>query len=93
MKARIFIVIQTRFLAPTNTRGSRYSAWVVGRRNGKRAVVEADYALGVDGNHRRVAERLLAQWVTVSGCADRFGVQPAGSSDDGRGNMFVVRLL
>ena len=50
--------ILTRFICPTDTRGSRYSAFDLDR---NRVVVEADHALDSGENHRRAAEALCAK--------------------------------
>lgn len=85
----MFIAIQTRFIGPTNTRGSRYAAWVIGRAK-KRVVLNADYALGLDDNHKRAALALMDLWTAEVGTKAR--VQSAGGSDDGRGNVYVAKV-
>jgi sRNA-binding protein len=77
-----YIVIQTRFLGPTNTRGSRYSAWIVG--GATRVTVSADYALGLDDNHAGAARHCLRQ-ASFEGAPEY-----AAMSDDERGHIYVV---
>ena len=50
--------ITTRFHGPTNFKGSRYSAT---DGDGNRVIVETDFALNSDKNHRRAAELLCAK--------------------------------
>ena len=50
--------IETRYVGPTNHRGSRVIATTPG---GARMVSAWDYALGIEGNHRAAAEALRAK--------------------------------
>ena len=55
--------IQTKFIAPTNHRGSRVKAWA----DAGQLTVDWDHRLGIDGNHCAAA-RALAQklkWIGV----------------------------
>jgi hypothetical protein len=49
--------IQTRFIPPTDRKGSRVSA----RADAGRIIVNWKYALDVEGNHRAAAEALAAR--------------------------------
>ena len=56
-------VIITRYLGPTNTRGSRVVA--THKRDNKttsRKIVSWDHALNAEANHQAAAEALLAVW-------------------------------
>jgi hypothetical protein len=84
-----YIAIQTRFIGPTNHKGSRYAAWVIGRAK-KRVVLSADYALGLDDNHYRAAMALADLWHKETGSMGK--IHSAGGSDDARGNVYVVKV-
>ena len=61
-----YIAIQTKFLAPTNYRGSRIKATAMDRYRDDRVMsvtVSYDHALNGDDNHRVAAEKLLPQVV------------------------------
>ena len=47
--------IRTKYLGPTNTRGSRISAQC----EAGRICVQYDYALNIDGNHKAACQALL----------------------------------
>lgn len=49
--------IQTKFLPPTNMKGSRVKAWC----DAGSLVVSYDYALNAPENHRHVAEALASK--------------------------------
>lgn len=88
------IAIQTRYICPTNTLGSRYAAWRLGCPK-TRVVVSADYALGPDDNHRNAAMACLRGWLKQR---TAFGLQPENTwvlaggvdSDDKRGCVFFA---
>lgn len=50
--------IETRYLGPTDRRGSRIVATAEG---GHRVVIGYDYSQGADGNHMRAAKALCAK--------------------------------
>lgn len=54
----IYQSIETKYLAPTNHRGSRIVATTPG---GLRLVHHMDYSLGIDRNHHAAAEALRAK--------------------------------
>lgn len=61
--------IQVKYLGPTNTKPSRWKAFVEG---GASATLSYDYALNSDGNARQAAQQLIdkLQWqyaITGSG--------------------------
>ena len=51
----MFKAIETRFIGPTNTKGSRYKATDC---DGNSVTLPTDYALDSEQNHRKVAEAL-----------------------------------
>lgn len=58
-------VIVTRYLGPTNHRGSRVKA--THQRDSEitwRATIEWDHSLNAEANHQLAAEQLLSKWVT-----------------------------
>lgn len=71
--------ILTKFVCPTNTRGSRYSASDM---DGNRVILGADYALDSEENHWRAAAALCAKmgWK---------GTLAAGATRDGFAFVFV----
>lgn len=84
------IAIQTRYLGPTNSAGSRYAAWVVGRPK-TRVTLSADYALGLDANHTRAAAACLEKHLAAQEDWSRsraFTVYRWGDTDDGKGNIY-----
>ena len=62
------LAIQTKFIGPTNHRGSRYSAWVM-EKNPRRLTLGADDALGLHENHRAAAVTLIDKlgWTAAHG--------------------------
>jgi len=56
--------IVTRYLSPTNTRGSRIKAVV----NGRQITLPYDHALTPDGNHYAAARKLAGHDNLVGGC-------------------------
>lgn len=72
--------IQTKWLGPTNTQGSRVKAFSVAFPRG--VTVGWDYALGVEGNHDAAARAFI-----VSKCWQ--GIWARGCSPDGKGNVYV----
>lgn len=70
--------IVTKFLGPTNSRGSRIKATA----SAGSIIVPWDYGLGIDDNHRAAAKAL----------ADKFGrggTWIGGGMPDGTGNVYV----
>lgn len=61
--------IQTKYLGPTNNRGSRVKAWFGDRENGMSVTLHWDDALHRDDNYRAAAEELRRRMVA----ADRWG--------------------
>ena len=60
-------VIITRYLGPTNCRGSRVKA--THKRDSEvtwQATVSWDHALDSEANHEAAAQQLLANWITAS---------------------------
>ena len=65
------VSIETKFIGPTNSRGSRYKAWVpedVGRTEldgsplpVRQITLNADYKLGSEANHYAAARALIAK--------------------------------
>lgn len=55
------MLIVTKFHAPTNTRGSRYSARFVGGSE-VRAAVNADHALSLTDNHAAAVKALIRKF-------------------------------
>ena len=83
-------IIETRFLGPTNHRGSRYKA-TAGNGAGS-LTVEADHRLGLEENHYHVA-RLLASklgWFHDEQRGDHYGRWFGGGTD--RGFTFVCAV-
>jgi len=74
--------IVTKYLGPTNYRGSRVTA----RCQAKRITVSWDDALGSDENHD-VAARMLAE--SLGWLSDTHGELVGGGLPDGRGNCYV----
>lgn len=71
--------IETKYLGPTNTRGSRIIVCAqVGRIS-----VPWDYALSVDENHDAAARAFAAKW-------GWFGTWIRGARADGKGNVYVA---
>jgi hypothetical protein len=61
-----FIAIQTKFLGPTNFRGSRIKATAMDSYSDERVLsvtIGYDHALNGDANHRVAAEKLLPKVV------------------------------
>lgn len=85
------IAIQTRYLGPTNSAGSRYAAWRLGCPK-TRVVVSADYAVGPADNHRRAALACLRGWLKQRGLPPETTWVLAGGvdSDDKRGCVFFA---
>jgi hypothetical protein len=55
------MALQTRFVGPTNHRGSRVIVTADGGKHSKRMVVSWDHALGADGNHDAAARALATK--------------------------------
>lgn len=78
--------IQTRWLAPTDTKPSRVKAFCPAGA----IVVAWDYALGVEGNHAAAAMMLVRrlEWIPERG--NYAATWRAGSTLDQRGYVFVA---
>lgn len=74
--------VSTRFLGPTNFRGSRYKATTSG---GMTLTVEADHRLGSEENHYRAARLLIEklEWFHDDTRGDRYGRWFGGGTVDG----------
>jgi len=81
--------ITTIFLGPTNRRGSRYKATC----EAGSLTLEADYRLGCEENHVRVAQALIAKlgWFHEDARGDTYGDWFCGASK-GRGFTFVCTV-
>lgn len=73
--------IETRFIGPTNYRGSRVKA----KAQAGSVTIEWDHAIGVDENHMRAAQALADRY----GWSDRGGMWIGGGRADSRGNVYV----
>ena len=73
--------IETRFLGPTNSRGSRYKATA----EAGSITVSADYRLGCEQNHERAARMLIDKlgWWHDSERGDRYGDWYGGGTKTG----------
>lgn len=71
--------IETKYLGPTNTRGSR----IIARAQVGRISVPWDYALSVDENLDAAARAFAAKW-------GWFGTWIRGARSDGKGNVYVA---
>ena len=78
----MFQAIETKFVGPTNSKGSR----IVAKCQAGRIIVQYDYALNVDQNHERAADRLASRlgWI-----GDGYGHLIGGGSTKGDGYLFV----
>lgn len=78
----MFQAIQTKFLGPTNVKGSRVKAWA----EAGSITVSWDYSLDSAGNHRAAAEKLAAKsgWV-----GEHYGEMVGGSLPGNSGYAFV----
>ena len=76
------ITIFTRYLGPTNHRGSRYSACTA---DGRRVTLAADYALDASDNHARAARALVRKLKLAPATIARFGDTP-----DRKGYVFAI---
>lgn len=74
----MFQAIETKYLAPTNHRGSR----VLVKAQAGRMMVEWDDALDSDGNHNRAARLFAKKWGWK-------GKWMGGGKADGCGNVYV----
>lgn len=88
------IAIQTRYLGPTNHKGSRYAAWRLGCPK-TRVVLSADYSADLDTNHRNAAMECLRGWLKQRAAfgfpSDETWVLAGGvDSDDKRGSVFFA---
>ena len=81
--------IETRFIGPTNSRGSRYKAIAGDGGKGFTLTVEADYRLGSEENHARAARLLIQKlgWFHDESRGDRYADWYAGGTS--RGYVFV----
>ncbi len=73
--------IQTKFIGPTNTRGSRYKASC----EAGSLTLGADDSLGSEANHVRVARALIAKlgWFHDAKRGDTYGEWYSGGTKDG----------
>lgn len=84
--------IQTKYLGPTNTRGSRIKAacWLAN------ITVPFDHALDVDGNHSNAINALVGkinQERKSNGNTDLYWeVKATGDSVDGKGMTAIITL-
>ena len=79
----ILQAIETKYVGPTNHRGSRIIATTQG---GHRITQQWDYALSIDANHYAAAEALRAKldWPTIrAGCSTAKGFAFAVSTLEG----------
>lgn len=74
--------IQTKFLGPTNTRGSRIRAWC----EAKSIVVAWDHSLNQQDNHAAAAR---AVYEAMGWCGDGFTAWYGGSLPGDQGYAFV----
>ena len=83
-------MIRTKYLGPTNTRGSRIKAWSVGAgdRPGFRLTVSYRCELGTVENHELAATELLRR-IDAEGGYSRGEDVVLGSSEDGGGYVFA----
>ena len=72
--------IQTKYIGPTNTRGSRIKAYSEGFPRG--VIVSYDHSLNIEGNH----DAACRAFVEAKGW---HGAWVRGGSADGRGNVYV----
>jgi len=77
--------IRTKFLGPTNNRGSRYKAIAGDGGKGFELTLSADYALNGEGNHYRVARALIQQlgWFRDETRGDTYGDWYGGGTPEG----------
>lgn len=73
--------IETRFLGPTNFRGSRYKATC----DAGSLTLAADHSKGMEENHARVARALITKlgWWHDTTRGDRYGEWYIGGTKDG----------
>lgn len=76
-----YIAIFTRYLGPTNTKGSRVKA----TRGGLSVTIPLDYASDLVERHKKAAWALMVKY----GWNDR-DVALAGETPDGKGYVFVA---
>ena len=74
------MIIRTKFLGPTNFKGSRLKATTP---SGKHITISWDYALNIDGNHRAAARACIE----AHGEADDHGTYSC-IWDEGGGALF-----
>ena len=77
--------IKTRFIGPTNSRGSRYKAIAGEGGKGFTLTVNADDRIGSEDNHYRVARMLIDKlgWFHDPTRGDRYGEWFGGCTPDG----------
>lgn len=83
--------IQTKFLGPTNTRGSRIKAtcWLTS------IIIAWDHSLNVEENHHAAIEALICKINndrTNNGNSKLWSVKAIGDSVDGRGKTAIIDL-
>jgi hypothetical protein len=79
------LAIETRFVGPTNTRGSRIVARVMEQLPTRKVTVEYEHGLNADENHRAAAIALIHRMGWTSG--NGYGAWVMGASE--RGYVFV----
>ena len=77
--------IITKYLGPTNTRGSRIVAKC---RNGKKTV-SYDHSLNADANHKAAADALIADLKERTGID--WAIVATGSVPTGPGYAFIIQ--
>ncbi len=84
--------IRTKFIGPTNNRGSRYKAIAGEGGKGFTLTMSADYALNCEQNHERVAQALIKQlgWFHDEKRGDTYGDWFSGGTE--RGYVFVCAV-
>jgi hypothetical protein len=85
--------IQTTFLGPTNTKGSRYKAVAGEGGKGFTLTLGADHTIGLEDNHYRVARELISRlgWFHDEARGDRYGEWYGGGKFNG-GYVFVCTV-
>ena len=91
-KVNIMQAITTKFLGPTNTRGSRIKAtcWLTS------VTVAWDHALNVEENHREAIEALVCKLNSdriVKDYSQLWQVAAIGESVDGKGKTAIIHLV
>jgi hypothetical protein len=79
------VTIRTKFIGPTNVRGSRYKAYVDDTGPARTLTMDADHRLGSEGNHLRVARALIHKcgWFHDDTRGDTYGRWFYGGTKEG----------